>query len=640
MKSSLIAPAKSPDTAQRLDAADAAPQGKTMKPPAFGLEATQLKPDPVTEAQPAAQAARPQLSADFAYNDDEFKAGLQYIGQKWSLTTAAPIEDEKDKKKVGDSPGQDPDGTPTWVKQVTTRLVNTQPNAPGLDGYKNYKGAGETWNEDSTLAQQLVAAYYRDWYHHQATIDEGESNMPMEVPSNVDELMGRVGSSKTNKRAQILGETPGAYYGWCGPASQFAISLGLLKKGYRFKTGAPPLQPIKHKPLVIPQLPQKDPEPFPGYNKNAASNAAKQEEMNAKAERMNQFEIANAVRMEVGKQGAYFLSKWATQKQKDHPADVKDKGHARTIGGKVAHTAPLEPGDHISIVLGGSPVSGHVATVIKEEAIPSSKEGGHEPGDVISKIYYVSGNSKGSAVRVEVVNREMPPAGYDWLAYAGKGNKFSDLRQGEKVAMDKANKATGGNIQGQLMNKLFSTNELRKAAMKQAKGAGFFQYIPANWSNSAIILPFFEIAGMDSSKYLESLNNPAMAEANAARAKKDEYKAEMAAEGIPVDHQDPNFSTLNKDARPDGKAIGKVKPLENDHGWVVSIVKSSLLDANRIDGEISSAIAGSEDKGLEGETKLTAEVLAKYGLEKVPADWMAMYQEGLSYWETEGGFQQ
>jgi hypothetical protein len=650
---SLVTQQKAKEPVQKQESPVVEDQTPVRKPPAFGLQASQLKENEAAPLQkqdaaaapPAAEekAARPKISGDFAYGDDEFKAALKYISQLWGLTSEAPVEVEsKDAKKVGDSPGQDPDGTPAWVKQVTTRLVNTQPDAPGLDGYTKYKGSAasgqDVWNEDSTLAQRLVAAYYKDWYLKQAAGDKSDSHMPGHVPSNVEEMMDRVGSSKTNKRAQLIGETPGAYYGWCGPGSQFPIALGLLRKGYRFKTGSGPTMPKNRKPQQIPQLPKKDPEPYKGYNKRAEELAQMQEKANADAVRMNKFEIANAMRLEVAKQGAYFLSTWAKGKQKNDPTDQKEKGAARVVGGKAAHTAKLETGDHISIVLGGSPVSGHVATVIKEEPVASTKEGGHEPGDVISKIYYISGNSKGSAVRVEVVERELPPSSYDWGAVAGKGNKFTDLKQAETVAMNKANKAVGGgNIQAALMQKLLSKPDLRKQATALAKGAGFTQYIPANWARKDIILPFFQLAGMNPDKYIESLTNPHMAEAEEAREKKDAYKAEMAKEGIPVDHNDPNFSKLNTDKRTDGKSIGKIKPVEKSHGWVVSIVKSSLLDAHAIDGEVSAAIAGSEDKGLDAETKITDQVLAKYGLEKVPADWMAYFNEGLNYWEPEGG---
>ncbi len=645
-----IAPVKAAPAAQDKDGAQGAGLGATLKAPAFSLEASSANPQ---AAQQPAEAERPQLSDDFSYNDPEFNKGLAYFTKKWSLTAVEPTEDGKDAKKIGDSAGQDPDGTPIWVKQVTRRLIDTPPNAPGLDGVNVYKGQGETWNEDHTLAQKLVAAYYRDWYIHAATVDEGETNMAMDVPSNIDELMQRVGSSKNNKRAQIIGETPGAYYGWCGPASQFAISLGLLKKGFRFKTGKGPTMPTKRVPAVIPQLTKKDPEPYKGYNKRADELAEMQEKSIANSEKMKKFDIADAVRLEVAKQGAFFLANWATKSQKPEqsatPAagpgygknkPAPQKGKARTVTGKTAHTAPLESGDHISIITGSSPLSGHVATVIKEETVAPVKPTGYEPGDTISRIYYISGNSKGSAVRVEVVQRELPPESYSWDAVAGKGNKFSDLKQAEKLAMDKANKSVGGNIQGALMVKLFSKPDMRKEATKLAKGGGFMQYIPANWSKKEIILPFFTLAGMDPAKYLESLTNPEMAKVEEARAAKDDYKAEQATAGIPVDHQDPNFGSLNKQTRPDGKEIGKIKPLDKDHGWVVSIVKSSLLDANRIESEINMAVSGNEDQGLDAETKLTTEVLDKYGLEKVPAEWMSMYQEGLNYWETEGGFKQ
>lgn len=98
-------------------------------------------------------------------------------------------------------------------------------------------------------------------------------------------------------------------------------------------------------------------------------------------------------------------------------------GH--TISGNAAFTAQLEPGDIISVVNGGAtgPLSGHVATVVE-----------HTGDDVT----YVSGNAAGvqafeGAVRIEQVKREQPPAGYDWLALAGREKAFQGAKQIEKT---------------------------------------------------------------------------------------------------------------------------------------------------------------------------------------------------------------
>jgi hypothetical protein len=79
----------------------------------------------------------------------------------------------------------------------------------------------------------------------------------------------------------------------------------------------------------------------------------------------------------------------------------KGKGKSKLVTGKAAHTAKLSPGDIISLIGFGTPVSGHVATVIEEQ------------GD---KILMVSGNAGGGggSVRVEEVTRAQPLVAYDW----------------------------------------------------------------------------------------------------------------------------------------------------------------------------------------------------------------------------------
>jgi hypothetical protein len=182
---------------------------------------------------------------------------------------------------------------------------------------------------------------------------------------------------------------------------------------------------------------------------------------------------------------------------------------------------------------------------------------------------------------------------------------------------------------------LMSNPEMKKQAMKLGGSMGFTHYIPANWGNMAVILPFFAIAQMDASAYIASFDRPEHAQVEAARTKKESYKEEYEKKGIPVDHQDPRFQQFNKGGaqRKDGKPVGKMKPIEKDHAWVVTIVKSSILDANRIDEEL--ALKKLSDQALPEEEKQLRrqEILERYGLEPIPEAWKPLYEKGLRYWE-------
>ncbi|HYO99541.1 MAG TPA: DUF4157 domain-containing protein [Pyrinomonadaceae bacterium] len=603
------------------------------------------------------------LTPKFQFRNAKLQQAYEYVQTKYKLGVEAPaaaVEESKDKKAApqqqGDSLSKDPDDVPQWVRKLVQALIETGPNAPGLDPYKHHVPAGPyagvTWTEDSTLAQHVVEAFYYGWHARLvrsqttpgAATTATAADAQAGVPANVGELFAHVGASKTNKRAQIIGETPQAIYGWCGPASQFSLAISLMRRGFRFKTGRPPLEPKKRKPPQIPQLPDKDPEPYRGYNKRAAELRQMQEEQNVKNDQFNEWVEADAVRMEIIKQGAYFLDTWS-KAQLNKFGVKKDKSLPdRIVGGAAAHTAPLEPGDYLTVIMANSPLSGHVATVIKEERYESDKPGGFEPGDAIGKIYFVSGNVRNSAVRVEVVERELPLPTYDWGETSKIGNRYTDLKQAEKDAMAKLNRAAGtGNLQQQLLSKLSTNKEMRAKAVKQAP-SGFILFIQNNWGQPGKILPFFAIAGMNPAGYLDALNRPERAALEKATEKKVEYKEKYREKGIPVDHHDPSYHTMNRDAkspRADGKPVGKLKPLDPNHAWVVSIVKSSLLDAKRIEADIAQASATqasadaspdaqAEDPGLK--------VLDKQGLEKLTPEWQELFEKAMNYWEPRGGF--
>jgi hypothetical protein len=95
-----------------------------------------------------------------------------------------------------------------------------------------------------------------------------------------------------------------------------------------------------------------------------------------------------------------------------------DKGHV--IAGKEAWTAELRPGDFVTIIFGGTigPISGHVATVVKED-LTQSKESikGIGANTDFSRVSIVSGNAAGvnqgeTAIRIESFTRQRPPDEY------------------------------------------------------------------------------------------------------------------------------------------------------------------------------------------------------------------------------------
>ena len=583
-----------------------------------------------------------ESSPIFKFSNATLQEAFDYVSTKYHLDAKLPITADS-KPAGGDSLGKDPDDVPPWVGKLTQQLVDTLPNAqgPGPDPFNKVK-AGDPkaahWDEDSTLAQCVLDAFYHGWAEkHRDSAQGGAAGA--ELPGNVEELFRRIGSSKTNKRAQLLGESPQAIYGWCGPASQYAVVISLMRKGLRFKTGKPPEEPKKLSTHGLKLVEEKD--------KMSKEQNQRVREALARIEKANKWLAAWAVLLEIGKQGAYFLATWPNGQGGSTSKGAKQKGDAkqpaRIVGGKEARTALLLPGDYLTIVTAVSPLSGHVATVIREESeIAPADWAKAEAGDVLSRIYMVSGNARNSAVRVEVVKREMPPPDYDWGALSAIGNRFTELRQVETDKMAELNKGSGGgNLQQKLLTRLNSDPTKFKAAVR-AVPSGWIPFVLGNWGSQAKILELMDIAGMqaDMQAYKDSFNSAAFKDVQTARAAKEAYKDKYAQQGIPVDNRDPNYGAMNRSAnaaspRKDGKPVGKVKPLDPSNAWVVTVVRSSQLDANRIDTElkqIASTAGGPTDSEQEQQ-----KLLNQYGLEKIPAEWMAKFREGLEFWEPRGG---
>lgn len=86
------------------------------------------------------------------------------------------------------------------------------------------------------------------------------------------------------------------------------------------------------------------------------------------------------------------------------------QGHT-TAGDTHDHAVPLAAGDIATIVGHGTPLTGHMVTVV-------------EATD--QRITYVSGNGAQFAVAAEEVVREPPPNGYDWNKVSARVNRHHD----------------------------------------------------------------------------------------------------------------------------------------------------------------------------------------------------------------------
>jgi|GEM_PF-5908093 len=586
----------------------------------------------------------------FQFANPDMQSALDYCLNKWAPSIKGA---RNPNAPQGDSAGLPVEEHPAWVNEFTEKLIVQQPNAGPESPWStkvaptNPNGPAQ-WNEDSRLAQRLVEAFMHAWFIKTNSPKAGEEKAPPgeevdHVNSNLAELFERVGASRGNKRAKLLGESKQAYYGWCGPASENAIALGLMRNGFRFKTGREPKSPRSLKAPKHDYLKPKDPEPYKGYNKNVQSQNARLDDVKESYKRQNEFNVAFSFLQEVQSQAAFFLTNWAKSKtdvggNSDKQGD-KANMSANGVGGKKAWTESLTPGDYIYVMTKTSPMSGHVATIVKE--IPGQPKINPEtnkpyPGEVLSKIYYASGNSKGSAVRVEVMNREMPPDEYDYHTVAAAGNTYSDKVQAIRNAKSQANKTKGkgqGDLKNRLIQTLYRDPEKRKAAAK-ACPQGWMITITNDFSNAGQMQPLFAIAGISFSEYQQYQTSPDFAKVREAEKAKDDYVKKKTKEGIPVSPHQDNFDELNQY----NDKTGRWKPTRSGHGWVVSVVKASRLDAGGVQDEMDDALLSVRDSNQAETEKLLNGVMDKYGLEKMPGSIESLYPGAMDHWEKAGGF--
>jgi hypothetical protein len=476
---------------------------------------------------------KPELQAIF----EKCRAALSVPPAKPAARPAGPVTN------IGDSPGKPISGQPEWINAFQEKLATTP---------------AASWTRDTRLAQKLVEAALRA-----AAAAASPDPAARATPSNVGELYSRVGASTVNERATILGGVKGGQ-AWCDTATIRAIALGLMKGGLRFKTGVPPVKPEKPDPAST----------------------------------------LTALTEEIRRQTTFFHQHWYNDVTKPRPGAPKAAGAGpvgspaprRLVGGREAWTTPLQPGDDITVVNGGNvgPLSGHVATVISEtfkpgmdptKAAPAADPAkadpatgapatggapspadpaaaGPKPGDVISSLRYVSGNARQSAVRAEEVQREMPPANYDWSKMTGPSNAYTAAKSAAAAGTRAWNKSgLDGPLQA-AMNELYD-----QAANSGYKGEpDWTKLATGNYEGTDIA----KLPGYAKAYELAKQALPKW-QAEAQPLDKMNQMITNRKSELPVSRtDDPKFQA------------GRDAPVLLDHSWVVSVVRSSLLDAQRV----------------------------------------------------------
>lgn len=473
---------------------------------------------------------------------------------------------------AGDSEGKPVNAIPPWVNDFQERLIGQRPRGAKAAAWE--KDPQKSWDQDSAVAQRLLEAFFTAWA--KASIHQDR------LPTNLQEMFAHVGASETNRQADVLGGTPEAG-NWCNPAAQRAVALGLLRRGLRFKTGTPP---VKVSPFFDGKLVPDDP-------------AA-----NAKV-------YARALDRELVAQAAWYLARWT--KKALGPAAGASAGKkpaklTQLISGTSAWTEPLRPGDHISLIGPKSPVSGHVATIIKEEGTPDRKA---TAPATLSTVFYISGNAAGvaqgeGAVRVEQVTREMPPASYSWDSASGPANEYDRRKQAAGTASSDLRK---------------TREKLAALVARMNKASGMDVAIGGVESVDLARLAAFP-PGKDRDEAVALVKQ--RGQQTGAMQKTDAALGEQE-----VRYADDPTHTLHRYDDPkslDPANAGKWRPTAEGHMWVVEVIHADKLDGEAI------AQAASGESGAVDPAKLDA--LGLY-LEPLPGTLEDLYPGGMAV--LEGG---
>lgn len=556
-------------------------------------------------------------TVESTFTETALEKAKQYLDRHWAPT----IDMNKATGGSGDTKGKHIE-MPDWVYEYQNKLAAQKPRDYVAKSWE--KGNNPNWNEDSVLAQRVLEAFLRSWHRKQNPDSKS-------VPSNIEELYKRSGVSEKahgNAQAELLGDPN--IYGWCGPATYNAVVLGLLKNGLRFDTGKDPVTGE-----VIAK--RKG-----GKEAQFIKNSIKWKNKGITDDELNRrYELALA-RMafleEVGLQAAFFIGN-NTQEKKGWL--TKD----RFVQGEEAYANyHLKPGDVITqALMNGSPVSGHVLTVIKEDRDPSFAG---EPGTVVSTIYAISGNAGsigGGSVRSEKFSREMPPATLknDLGKMESLGNRGTaakaDRTSAEKKETDRIAKEKG--IAAHKVDK----GEVAKAA--DAHQAGKKAALQADLA--AAEAQFQAKAGMTYDGFLQEKakkprpasnykagveNKDLIGKINSLRGQIrviDDYgkvPVESAAAGVPYLTEGELYK------KPSGKT-GRFRPELIGNMWITRIIKAGeSANAHKINEELNASPEEREKKISEAgwdknlsEAEYREKLLTKYGMKRLPGSVESMW---------------
>lgn len=534
----------------------------------------------------------------------------QYLDAHW----AGGIDVGKASGGGGDTKGKHID-MPSWVYDYQNKLAAQKPRDYVAKSWE--KGTNPSWNADSFLAQRVLEAFLRAWHKKELPAEKA-------VASNVEELYKRAGVSEQafgNAQAQLLGDPN--VYGWCGPATYNAVVLGLMKHGLRFATGKEP---------VTAATIERESKPQALFIRNsikwknkAISDAELDEKYKAELAKM-------AFMREVNSQAQFFI---ATNTKK---VSGWLKGDRFVSGADAYAKYELKPGDVITqALMNGSPVSGHVLTVIKEERVPDFKG---EPGTAVSTIYGISGNAGsigGGSVKIEKFTREMPPA-----TLASDLNAMSSLGNRMTVAVDERKKEEGvvrarlATEQGVAAHKVSKADVDKGADAAQITKRGNLQAQLAKAKAD-----FQTSAGMSYDDYVKAKNvkTPPLNIVLIGRNQKDllasiarlvaQIRAIDDLHAVPVEAQAKDVAYSPSDPRYAEKSgrTGRFRPESIGSMWITTIIKASeYADAQKINADLNLDVASREKriKDLGWDETMSLEefrkkVLEKHGTEQLSA---------------------
>lgn len=724
-----------------------------------GAAPVQLQPTSAPTAAPAPPVA-PEMAIDqllsggFAGTDYDarkdgsfasFQGGLQpvldYMLAGWDKDPEVKDLLPPKPGTSGDSSGKDVAEHPDWVQRFQRKLMGQAPRGRDLD-FKPSRppiGMGKAWDRQSEIAQSLIDVYMHAWYRRsvrgaqlatgpnadglwspdalptdlgtqqtglRVTTTDGRylrwngtawAPATRDVPVNVAELYERIGASETNDQSALLGGKAGGP-NWCGPASERAVGLALMKRGLRFK-GSGNLRLPKQAGRPVHPGP---PPPAPVDKKDWKAQLAHNTEMAAyrkkeSAYRLAVTDVVESFRAEVTAQGAFFIGKWISKGVSGGGEKARSNPDWRGVGGKSAGTVPLEPGDYIYVINGGGgPLSGHVATVMDERPVLDPRTWESAPaGAVLSHLYWISGNARGvrayeGAVRAEVVKREKPHGDFDYYLTAGIGNeadKYKDQMSaatrkergdlqtvyakgyikvaaaiGEQIWLDeKDSKAPNAKKPGktalEIKAAVLWNNVLARPTRAVARLSGYFGSYPA-WEQAEPLLARMEAAIAPILKEEAAFKKSVEEDKYKGAEKKDPKTKEVVGHKETKGHpfaRDEAFDVVNR--KEGGGATGRFAPLIADHSWVVSVVKASQFSRAAEEyataraatgtsalGAAEAARASGTDMAAASQAATAAgkaeeqKILDRYTLEPMSGDIESNWPGAMAYWETTGAF--